>query len=295
MKFTTIKNVITSKVGRQILTVQKHSPALLFGVGVVGVVGAAILASRATLKLYEILDESEADLEKIRGLEHHSYSQQDRNQDQVLVYVRTAGKITRLYAPAVVVGGLAITALTGSHIILSRRNLAITAAYAALDKGFRQYRRRVVAEFGVDKDRELRYDMEDREIIEETKTGPKTKTIKQIGPNGGSIYARFFDEFSPNWKRQQQYNQFFIMAQQNYANDLLKSRGHVFLNEVYDMLGISRSREGAVVGWILDEGDGFIDFGVFEGDRHSGMRFVMGHEPSILLDFNVDGIIWDHI
>lgn len=295
MKLTAIKNVITSKVGRQILTVQKHSPALLFGAGVVGIVGTVVLASRATLKLDEVLEEAQDDLEKARTLESAKYSEQDRQRDMVLIYVRTAGQITRLYAPSIILGGLAIAALTGSHVILTRRNLAVTAAYAALDRGFRDYRARVVKELGVDKDREFRYAMEDREIVEDGKTGPKVTTIKQPGAEAASIYARFFDEYSVNWSKTHSYNQMFLNCQQNFANDLLNSRGHVFLNEVYDMLGIPRSREGAVVGWLKGNGDDHVDFGIFEGNRHSGMRFAMHHERSVLLDFNVDGIIYDKI
>lgn len=295
MKLATIKNLITSRIGRQILTVQKHSPAILFGAGVVGIVTTVVLASRATLKLEEVLDDAHHDLITVRALENVKYTEEDRKRDTVLIYARTVGKVIRLYGPTVVIGSLSITALTGSHVILTKRNLAVTAAYAALDQGFRQYRERVIDEFGIDKDREFRYAMEDRTFVEETEEGPVTMTLKQIGANGASVYARFFDESSVNWSKRPSYNQLFLTCQQNYANDLLKSRGHVFLNEVYDMLGLPRSKEGAVVGWVLGNGDNHVDFGVFEGDRYSGMRFVLGHESSVLLDFNVDGIIYDKI
>ena len=295
MSFKTIANVVTSKVGRQALKLQKHSPVLLFTAGAIGVVAATVIACRATLKLDDILAEADVDLEKARGLEHPKYSEQDRQLDIAKIYGRTTYKVARLYGPAIIVGGLSIAALTGSHVVLNRRYLGVTAAYAALDKGFREYRQRVVDKLGLDTDREFRYDMEDRTIVEETKTGPKTKTIKQIGPKGASIYARMFDECSGYWDKRPTYNSTFLMCQQNYANDLLNSQGHIFLNEVYDMLDIPRSREGSVVGWIKNNGDDHVDFGVFEGDRHSGMRFVLGHEPSVMLDFNVDGIIWDKI
>lgn len=302
MNLKAIRNVFTSKIGRQILTVQKHSPTLLFGAGVVGIVGTVILASRATLKMEEILTEHQETVMKINDLattvthlKTAEYTEEARQKDIVYLYSRTIVKVGRLYAPAVGLGVLSIAALTGSHFILSRRNVAITAAYAALDRGFREYRQRVVNELGIDKDREFRYDMEDRQIVVETAEGPQVKTIKQPGKKAGSIYARFFDQFSVNWSPQPSYNQLFISCQQNYANDLLHSRGHVFLNEVYDMLGLSRSKEGAVVGWLKGMGDDYIDFGVFEGDRHSGMRFVLGQDDSILLDFNVDGLIYDKL
>ena len=172
--------------------------------------------------------------------------------------------------------------------------MGLTAAYAALDKGFRQYRERVVGELGADKDREFRYAMEDKTIVEETKEGPVTKQIKVVGGTG--IYARLFDEYNSNWSDDPGYNRLFISCQQNFANDLLRSRGHVFLNEVYDMLGLERSPEGAVVGWVLDgDGDGYVSFGVFDGDMYKGQEFVNGNERSILLDFNVDGVIWSKI
>jgi hypothetical protein len=98
------------------------------------------------------------------------------------------------------------------------------------------------------------------------------------------------------WQRQYGQNQFFINCQQNYANERLRARGHIFLNEVYDMLGFERTKQGAVVGWLLNgEGDGYVDFGVFKNNEDTVSRFLNHHERNILLDFNVDGIIYDKI
>lgn len=299
MNLRAVRNVVTSKVGRQILIAQKHSPVLLFGAGVVGVVTAAVLASRATLKLEETLDDIHKDLANAGVLNEKNpslYPDNDYLRDKTIIYTRAVGRVVKLYAPAVAVGGLSIAALTGSHIILNRRNIALTAAYAAIEKGFRQYRDRVVKEFGEDKDREYRYGLVDKEIVEETETGPVTRVVKGVPNKDGSIYARFFDESSSSWNKIPSYNQLFLQCQQNYANDLLRSRGHLFLNEVYDMLGLERSKEGAVVGWVLDgNGDDFVDFGVFRGDEFMGQQFVNGAERSVLLDFNVDGVIYDKI
>jgi hypothetical protein len=202
-----------------------------------------------------------------------------------------------LYAPAIACGALSIGALAGSHRVLTKRNLALTAAYSAVEKGFNDYRTRVVEEFGEDKDRELRYGTDTEKITTEGKDGKtKTKEVKIVGPNSASVYARFFDEYCKNWKRQPEYNLLFLQCQQNYANDLLQSRGHIFLNEVYDMIGIDRSKAGAVVGWVISkDGDNFVDFGIFDGDNPKARDFVNGREGSILLDFNVDGVIYDKI
>lgn len=297
MKLMAIKNALTSNIGRQILQAQKHSPAVLFGVGVVGVVAATALACRATLKLESVLEQHADTMEQIDisledGLE--GYSQDDAVRDKAVVYLRMAYDVGRLYAPAVLIGTASIAALTGAHVILSRRNVATAAAYAALDRGFREYRERVRAALGDEQEAKFRYGGDDVTIVDETEEGPVTKTVTRASK--GSIYARIFDESSSSWSRNPGYNQLFIRCQQNYANDLLQARGHVFLNEVYDALGLPRCKEGAVVGWLRNgSGDGHIDFGVFEGDTWSAIRFVNGEERSIMLDFNVDGIIYDKI
>lgn len=110
-----------------------------------------------------------------------------------------------------------------------------------------------------------------------------------------SPYARWFDRDCDNHKiRDSVYNLYFLRCQQNYANDKLRSRGYLFLNEVYDMIGIPRTRVGQVVGWVYDErnpvGDNFVDFGIYE-DRNAA--FINGYVDKVLLDFNVDGNILD--
>lgn len=295
MKHLNTLSRIVGKLGRPALTVQKHSPALLFGAGVVGVAATVVLACRGTLKLSDILEDAQEKIYTAKTLNHPKYSEKERQRDITLVYVKTVIQVAKIYGPAVIVGIASISALTGAHIVLTRRNAALTAAYAAMDKALREYRKRVVDEFGPQKDAEFMYGADERTIVEETDQGPVTKTIKM--PRGTSMYARFFDESNRNWKREHAYNQLYINCQQNWANDLLNSRGHVFLNEVYDMLGMERSKEGQIVGWVRDNvnGDGKIDFGVFDGDMYSAIRFVNGDERSVLLDFNVDGNVLDLI
>lgn len=293
-------NVVSGAIGRKIahsaLLIQKSSPGVLFGTGVVGMVGSTVLACRATLKLETVMEEAKGKLNTAHTLQHSDYSEKDRQRDVSLIYFQTGVKITKLYAPAVIVGGISIAALTKSHNILTTRNAALTAAYTALEKGFNEYRTRVVAKYGEEVDRDLRYGTREIETID-PKTNKKKK-VKRVSLNEPSIYARFFDQNSLSWNREPEYNLIFLQCQQNYANDLLHSRGHVFLNEVYDMLGIPRSKAGSVVGWLLTpEGqtDNHISFGVFDGETQKARDFVNGFEGAILLDFNVDGLIWDKI
>jgi hypothetical protein len=300
MSLKSLTRGVTSKAGRQVLKVRKHSPVLLFGTGVVGVVATVVLASKATLKMDEVLSEFEADKAKIDAAPEaakeidEEYTEEDAKKDSLGIKVKLATKIVRLYAPAVAVGVVSIGCLTGAHVILSRRNVALTAAYAALDKGFREYRARVVQELGEEKDLKFRHGLVEKEIVEEGPNGPEHKTVLVPDPSGNnlSIYARMFAQHtSTQWEEAHTRNQFFVQCQENYANQRLRAKGVVFLNEVYEMLGMEKTDAGQIVGWIDNgEGDGQIDFGVFS--TPAGVAFANYERNSVMLDFNVDGPVY---
>lgn len=291
-----VPGVISQRLARTTLLASKSSPEVLLAAGIVGMVGSTVLACRATLKMDAVLEDTKEKLNTAKTLEHRDYSERDRSRDVSLIYFQTGVEIVKLYTPAIVLGGLSIYALTQSHSIMAKRAVALTAAYGALEKGFDEYRARVVEKYGEEEDRNLRYGSQQIEVTD-PKTGKK-KAVTRVGRDEPSIYARFFDVGSSSWNKEPEYNLMFLQCQQNYANDKLHARGHVFLNEVYDMLGLERSKAGAVVGWILSkngETDNYIDFGVFDGKTQSARDFVNGFEGSILLDFNVDGVIYDKI
>lgn len=286
-----IRNSVTRALAKSSLKVKKNSPHILFGAGLVGTVTSTVLACRATLRLEDVLDEIRTDVDMPKSREiGRDYSERDRQRDLAFVYLRSAKKLSIQYAPAVLVGGISVALLTGSHVQLTRRNAALTAAYSALHTAYMEYRARVREAVGEEKEKELYYGVTLEEAANEA---GKLAKFKTVDPNSISPYARMFDEGSPNWQKNAEYNRLFIQCQQNYSNDILRARGHVFLNEVYDMLGIERSSAGAIVGWVINsEGDNFVDFGIFEAHQRG---FVNGYEPSILLDFNVDGVIYDKI
>ena len=97
------------------------------------------------------------------------------------------------------------------------------------------------------------------------------------------------------WTSSNEYNLMFLKKAESFANDKLRINGYLFLNEVYEMLGIPKTKAGQVVGWVYDEnnpvGDNYVDFGLYK-DNLSYSDFVNGYDPAILLDFNVDGNIW---
>lgn len=288
--------------------VKKHSPEILMVAGIAGTIVGTVLACKATTKVSEIIEEKNKNVEDVHTcLEEkpNEYTEEDSKKDLTIIYAQTGVKLFKLYAPAIGVMALSFASIITGHKVLKKRNIAIAAAYAAIDKGFKQYRKNVIAEFGEGVDQQMRFGLKSKEIKKKDKNG---KTVKEteyyIDPdanplNNISEYARFFDAASENFAKDPEYNMMFLRRQQDYANEMLKSRGHLFLNEVYDLLDIPRSKAGQVVGWVYDKngntkGDNYVDFGLYRNDQGT-RRFVNGLEYNILLDFNVDGVIYDII
>lgn len=304
-----VSSFLSKITGRPGLILQKHSPEILMTVGIVGIVGSTILACRATLKAEEVIDRHEEKMEKINeaweqvqegqiGLE--DYSEQDHKKDLTVVYVQTAVDYVKLYGPAVTLLAASIFCILGAHSIMKKRNVALMAAYKALEEGFNAYRKRVIEEHGEQKDYMYKHGLREEEVIE-TEVGEdgktkKVKTTKLVddGLSNLSPYARRYSrQTSTQWSGtdDHSYNIMFIQCQQNSFNDLLQSRGHVYLNEVYDCLGLERDHKyGQMVGWVKGHGDDYIDFGLDFADE-----FMKQRSDEFILDFNVDGVIWDKI
>ena len=288
--------------------VKKHSPEILMVAGIAGTIVGTVLACKATTKVSEIIEEKNKNVEDVHTcLEDNTkeYTEEDSKKDLTIIYAQTGVKLFKLYAPAIGVMALSFASIIAGHKVLKKRNIAIAAAYAAIDKGFKQYRKNVIKEFGEGVDQQMRFGLKSKEIKRKDKDG---KTVKEteyyIDPDANPLdniseYARFFDAASSNFAKDPEYNMMFLRRQQDYANEMLKSRGHLFLNEVYDLLDIPRSKAGQVVGWVYDKngntkGDNYVDFGLYRNDQGT-RRFVNGLEYNILLDFNVDGVIYDII
>lgn len=294
-------------VNKGIFRAKKYSPEILVGLGVVGTISSTIMACKATTKLSGLLEDSKQEIDTIKRCSEdpalaEKYSEQDVKKDLTLVYTQTGIKIAKLYLPAVTLGVASLACLIGSNNILRKRNIALAAAYTTVDKSFKEYRKRVTDRFGEEVERQIRHNIKAQEIeetiIDEDGNEKKiTKNVETCEIDGYSEYSRFFDDGCTGWEKDAEYNLVFLKAQQQYANDLLRSKGHLFLNEVYDMLGIPRSKAGQVVGWIYDPenpiGDNYVDFGIYDVNKRGSRDFVNGYERTILLDFNVDGNIWD--
>lgn len=297
-----ISSSLTRVIGTTGFRLKQYSPEILTAAGVSGLVASGVLASRASLKLSDILEEKNESLTKIKEVKAaypEEYPDNVKNSDLVKTYINTGVKLLKLYGPALSLAAVSIVSIISSQGIMRKRNLALVGAYKAIESTFREYRARVAEEIGLDKEEALFYEEFSKEEVVNNK-GEKTSVETSRFP-GYSPYAKFFDEYSDNWQKDADHNLMFLRTQQAYFNERLLAYGHVFLNEVYDALGIPRTQAGQFVGWVVGNGDSFIDFGIYDPEKGSKEKFesrkafVNGLEKSILLDFNVDGPIVDLI
>ena len=299
---TEIMKSVNGVASKTVMKLKKHSPEILVVAGIAGTVVSAVLACKATTKVAEILDETKGTLDTIHeGMETgaingQEYTTEDGKKDTVVVYAQTGMKLAKLYAPAIILGTLSITSILASNNILRKCNVALGAAYAAIDKSFKEYRGRVIERFGEQVDTELKYGSKSKKF-EEIEVDPETgkekkvkKTVMVADPNLQSDYAVYFDSKSRNYETNPDYNRMFLKAQQAFANDKLQTRGHLFLNEVLDDLDLPRTPAGQIVGWTKDGPDGYVNFRIVEVERETEDG---RHEPALLLDFNVEGNIWE--
>ena len=306
------KNAIVEKASRTFckagLKLKKHSPEILVVGGVVGLVASGVMACKATTKLSAILDDSKEQIElfdKVAAnpeMVNEEYTVEDAEKDKKIVKVQTAVKVAKLYAPSIAVGVVSIGAIFASNNIMRKRNIALGAAYATVDRAFKDYRNRVVDRFGEELDKELRYNLKTKEVKEtvEDENGKKKtvkRNIKYMDSPMPSEFAVIYDDGCAGWTKDPEDNKFFLIQQQRYANERLKRRGYLSLNEVYELLGFPSTKAGQVVGWLYDckdpnyKGDNFVDFGLYNVDCEPNRDFVNGYERNIILDFNVAPII----
>lgn len=289
-----IKPIATRTLGRSLLLGKKYSPEILTAVGIAGVVVAGVMAARATLKLEPILEvkrdrvaSSKERTELAEGSDAY-LSESEHNKNVAHTYIRTSFDVIKLYGPSITLGALSITSIICAHGIMRKRNVALFAAYKTIESAYSEYRSRIQEEIGEDRERDIYYGATIEKRKNEETGEEEDVTVLGLGH---SPYAKFFDQLSPQWEKNADYNLSFLRTQEMIFNEQLHAHGHVFLNDVYKALGIPITADGQQVGWVRGNKDSFIDFGIYDLSNEQKRMFVNGHERSILLDFNVDGPI----
>lgn len=280
-------------VGKAALTIQKHAPEILIVGGIAGIVTSTVLIAKNTLKLEATVDRAKYRLDTAKELREVGRA---TDTDVVRAYLEGVADVTKLYAGPTVLMVASIGCVVGSHGLMRKRNVALVAAYKAVDQAFTEYRERVIDEFGEEKDRDLRAGVSQVKEVDET-TG-KTKKVTRVSElDPEKIYDRDFDQTNSNWRGTPEYNLMFLRSVQQNMNDMLKIRGWVSLNDVYDALGYERTRAGMIVGWVNDGGgDGFVDFGLYDFHEYLRRSVTGNHlENAFRLSFNPDGVILDAI
>lgn len=299
MNLANITEVGTRFVGRAALLVQKFAPEILVTAGIVGGVTAAVWGAKATLELNDALAPSRKlvkDHKEYREmLDEEKYPKLQYQQDIAISYYRGVQAVVKLYGPPVLLGATSIACILSAYGIMKTRNAALIAAYNSLETAFRRYRDRVIEDHGETVDHKYLHDLREETIETTDEKGKKVKHKELVkSSEARELYTRTFDQANPQWRGEgDMYNFFFLKAQQNQYNNILHTRGHVFLNEVLSSLGFEHSSEGAIVGWVLNgDGDNYIDFGVFD-PLEAPKGFI--DPQAIRLEFNVDGVIFDKI
>lgn len=282
--------IVTRLAGRAGLVLSKHAPTILTAAGTAGFIGTTILASKATLKVEETVADETALLVKVHEA-HEAGKLEDKDalHDKVILYTRMTTKLAKLYAPALILGAASIVSLATGHGIMLKRNASLAAAYAAVDQAFKTYKKKVESKFGKDAVIDALVSTAEEDLTKDELTMEAIAAVDGVSP-----YGVIFDETNNNWSADEDLSMLHLKCQQQYANDILQTRGHIFLNEVYKMLGFPHTPAGAVTGWVKGNGDDFVDFnifeGTFEGEDEKGRTVTKW-----ALDFNVDGVMYDKI
>ena len=286
------------------LTVRKHSPEILMVAGVIGTVAGAVMACKETLELEDVLDECKQ--EKMELEEQYAmceeYSEDALKKDQVKLTIKQVAKIVKLYAPSVIMEVTSIGVIFASNDIMRKRNASMAAAYATLNSMYKRYRQNVIESYGEEVDKDMRFGVKHEKVTEIDEDGNKVKIDARIVDLDNtalaiSDYSRFFQMGCKGFDASSgRYNLLYLKGIQAMFNNKLIADGYVMLNDVYRELGFDTIPEGWSIGWVYDEanpiGDNYIDFGLYEA-RNKNQRAVNDWEPVILMDFNVDGNLYE--
>lgn len=284
---------IAGYAGKLSAKVSKYSPQILAAGATVGVVGTVVLSSRAGMKLDEEIGKTVDHKETVENVEYDTI--QDKTRAYLDYYGYTAWRFTKLYGPTLIVAGATIGCVIGGHKILDGRNAAILGAYATLDQSYKRYRETVTDLVGEEEEAKIHFKANEN-LTTDRETCDGSEACVTAHRDSNDPYVFVWDDFNApeKWNKEREYNIYFLKMVERHANDKLQSRGHVFLNEVLDDLGLWRTQAGTITGWVKDNphGDGYIDFGLYDPRN---VNFLNQKEDVAVLNFNVDGEIYSLI
>lgn len=306
--FTGLKVKLVRAAHKAAFQIAKKSPELcvIFGgaavvAGFVLIAKAAPRAAETTKGFHIVLDELKREADE-KELSKKEVQKMVRNET-----MQYGLEMVKIAGPAVGIELLGLASIGVGFGILKKRSLQYLAAYNAVSAGFRKYRDRVIADQGEDADLYFLTGAKRQKILETVENPDGTvstvETEDLVLEEGtdtteGVVYGRFFDEVNNpgnNWTKDPIINASFLNHMEILANSLLETRGFLYLNEVYTMVGYEPTWYGGIVGWLRDGKlngipvAGKVDFRVQE------IHEKRPRERSYFLDFNCDGVIVDHL
>lgn len=283
-----VLETIRRTVGRTKLTMIRKSPEITLGLGIAASVAAVGYTVWATIKAVETYNDT---VEKLEQAERVLDNEEEKKDAIEKIKLHRTLEWVKLYAPAIVLETASILFSVKSHKIMKGRNAALVMSVAAATKELNDYRQRVRDAIGEEQEKDIFNDASTFTTVKMNEDGTSEETVEKKN-NYGSQYAAFFDASSTVWENDTVYNLSFLKMKLMMLNNELRIKGHIFLNDVYRALGLPETKAGQYVGWVTSStvGDGVIKFtNVSTGENIEDIDDL--DDPTVLLDFNVDGDI----
>ena len=313
--FSKIGTIAKNAAGSSGLFLKAHAPEIMVGGGVAGFVLTVVGACKATDKAHDILEAKEEALNDndYAFFQENCISEKDHEDNIRQINRNTRWALIKAYTPTATGLAVSVILVLGGYKMINGRLVKTAAAYKILEDGFGRYRENVRYEFGEETDWRMLNSIRperleaaekereaNREIEADKKHGKKSAGKRKDAYQ--EVYSKFFDEYSDRWRRSwTPYEVWqYLEQKEREANDMLRIRKHIFLNEVYDLLGLDRTPEGAVVGWILTKNNpnSNVDFGLKSMPEDARRKFLSAErneDIKIWLHFNPDGLIYNMI
>lgn len=231
-------------------TLKKHSPEILTGVGIAGMITTTVLAVKATPKAMMLIEEKKLDLDtdKLRPTE----------------VVKT---VWPCYIPTVATGAMSIACLIGASTVNFRRNAALTTAYAISETALKDYQEKVIETLGEKKESAVRDAIAKSKIEKDPVSGPNEIVITEKGeslcyePLSGRYFRSDIEKIRQAW---------------NELNYMLLNDNYISLNDFYCEIGLGETKIGEQLGWSVDKG---------KIEIHFSTHLAANGEPCLVIDF----------
>ena len=292
--------------GKVHFKLKKHAPDILFATGMVGMTAGTVMVGAASTKLKDVAKKAKEDadskLAEINASE--SLTEAQRRAQTAKVYARYASEFIKLYGPSAAVLVLSGASFGISHGMLKQRTAVLAAAATTIASDFKDYRKFIAEKYGEDVDAEAAHGIKETtyQTVEKDENGEEKvveKTAKVVPDNAEfNGYEILFDQGCNGWDRDPGLTKAYLRLQEQYLTIKLRSRGYLFLNEIYELFGLPVTKQSRMVGWIYDpgnprwKGDGYVDFGLTRTCNEGVKRFMNGYENCVWLNFNCDGYIF---